>query len=199
MVSPLSRQPDHSVDPQFVERWSPRAFSPEPVSQAVVDSLLEAARWAPSAYNSQPWKIHYAHREDADWPVFLDLLVPGNREWAQDGSALFVMFAQPRFYFAPAKEERDCATKEFDCGAAWMAMALQAHSLGLHLHAMIGFDMKRANAALGVAPELTPQAMMVLGQKTDPEKLNPSLQRREAPTPRRAVSEFAVRGCEKSG
>ncbi len=194
MTDQPARKPSHSVDPLFVGRWSPRAFAPESLPQKTVETVLEAARWSPSAYNSQPWRIHYAHREDDSWATYLNLLLPGNQEWAQDGSVLFALFSQPRFYFAPAKKEMDCPTASFDCGAAWMAMALQATKLNLHLHAMVGFDMERANAVLGVDPAFKPEAMMVLGRRTDADKLSPSLQRREMPSPRFEIADFSVRG-----
>ena len=82
------RQPDFPIDPIFHTRWSPRAFAPEPMPETDLLRALEAARWAPSAYNVQPWRFVYALRGDAFWERFLDVLVPFNRSWAANASAL---------------------------------------------------------------------------------------------------------------
>ena len=76
------------VDPLFLDRWSPRAFDASSLPQADLDTLLDAARWAPSAFNYQPWRFLYAHRDSADWARFLGLLLPFNQSWVQHASVL---------------------------------------------------------------------------------------------------------------
>lgn len=78
------RTPDHAIDPLFIERHSPRAFTGEAVPEAELMRMIEAARWSPSGYNSQPWRFLYALRGDAHWQTFFDLLVPGNQKWVAD-------------------------------------------------------------------------------------------------------------------
>src|SRR3954452_10072684 len=82
------RQPDHPVDPLFLARWSPRAFDGSELPEEDLLTLFEAARWAPSAFNSQPWRFLYARRGDENWPLFLSLLIPWNQSWAHSASAL---------------------------------------------------------------------------------------------------------------
>ena len=77
------RVADHDVDPQFVTRWSPRAFTSEPMPDAVLFSLFEAARWAPSAFNSQPWVFVYAKRDTPAWGPLFDALIPYNQDWVK--------------------------------------------------------------------------------------------------------------------
>ena len=77
-------QAQHDVDELFLDRWSPRAMSGEGVSDEELSTLFEAARWAPSSYNNQPWRILYARRETAQWPAFFNILVEGNQAWAKD-------------------------------------------------------------------------------------------------------------------
>ena len=81
------------VDPLLLERWSPRAFDGSAMPQADLDTLFDAARWAPSASNYQPWRFLYAHRDSADWERFLGLLVPGNSVWAQHASVLMLLLS----------------------------------------------------------------------------------------------------------
>ena len=76
------RTADYPIDPMFLERWSPRALTGEPIAEADLLTMLEAARWAPSCYNAQPWRFAYARRDTPSWGKFLDLLVPLNRTWA---------------------------------------------------------------------------------------------------------------------
>ena len=82
------RIPEFDIEPQFIERWSPRAFTGEPIDDATLLSFLEAARWAPSSYNSQPWRFLYAKNDTEHWPRFLGLLSEFNQSWAHNASAL---------------------------------------------------------------------------------------------------------------
>lgn len=87
------RIPEHPIEPLFVDRWSPRAFGAEDMAKDDLLSMLEAARWAPSAYNIQPWRFVYALRGDANWQRFVDILNPFNATWAQNASALIVLLS----------------------------------------------------------------------------------------------------------
>ena len=83
MTNANSRTADYPIDPMFLERWSPRAFTGEPISETDLLTMLEAARWAASSYNSQPWRFIYARRDTPHWDRFLDLLVPHNQSWVK--------------------------------------------------------------------------------------------------------------------
>ena len=92
MSLPPPRQPDHAIDPIFVARHSPRAFTGEALPESELLRMIEAARWSPSAYNSQPWRFLYALRGDANWDTFFGLLVPGNQKWVSGtGAILFLV------------------------------------------------------------------------------------------------------------
>src|SRR5208283_3204990 len=140
-----TRITEAEVDPQFIERWSPRAFSSKPVSEKVLASLFEAARWAPSSSNEQPWLFLYANTEE-DLQIFRPLLVDANRVWADKVPVL--AFAIARRTFAKNGNPNRCAV--FDTGAAWMSLALQAHKLGLYTHGMGGIHVDKVYEVLGV-------------------------------------------------
>ena len=93
-MSANPRVADYAINEQFINRWSPRAFTAEPISEETLLSFLEAARWAPSAYNSQPWRFLYARRDTPNWERYLSLLVPFNRSWAQQASALVLVMSK---------------------------------------------------------------------------------------------------------
>lgn len=136
------------VAQQFIERWSSRDFDGTPLTQEQIETLLEAVRWTPSSYNEQPWKLYYPKTEEQR-EIFFKLLVEGNQEWAKNAGALFFLAAN-RILSKTGEQNRHYA---FDTGAAWMALALQAHLMGLSAHAMGGFDEGRAYKELGVAKE----------------------------------------------
>ena len=99
------RQSDHPIDPLFTRRWSPRAFTGEHISESTLLSLLEAARWAPSAFNAQPWRFIYGRSDTPSWQPIFDNLVEFNRGWAHRAAALIVVLSQKR-YLAPGATER---------------------------------------------------------------------------------------------
>jgi len=88
MTTANSRSTDYPIDPLFLQRWSPRSFTAAPISEYDLMTILEAARWAPSAFNSQPWRFIYARRDTAHWPKLLGLLTQSNQLWAKNASAL---------------------------------------------------------------------------------------------------------------
>ena len=177
------------LDPLFVERWSPRAFSAQQPTEAQVASLFEAARWAPSASNFQPALFLYARRAP-DLARFQSLLVAGNA-WAKKAPLLAYVFA--RRHFSNGKEN---ATADFDTGAAWMSLSLRAHQLGLFTHGMAGFDHDGAYEVLGVNPEeYRVIAAIAVGFLGDPSSLTPELAAREVvKSQRKPLAEVAQEG-----
>lgn len=182
------------IDPQFLARWSPRAFDGTAVTQAELDTVFEAARWAPSAFNAQPWRFLYALPGTPEWDVFLDLLVPFNRSWAARAGALVFILSDTLIRRAPDAPETPSHSHSFDAGAAWGYLALQAHHIGLFTHGMTGVDFAAAPAALGVPERFRVECAVAIGRRGDPATLPEPLRARETPSPRRPVSELAFAG-----
>lgn len=153
-------------------------------------TLLEAARWAPSSYNNQPWRIVYALRETEHWTRLFDLLEEGNKAWAKEGAALLLFVSKTTF----DSNGKPYPTYSYDCGAAWENMALQASIMGLVCHGMQGFDYGRAKHELSVPDGFRIEAMAVLGLPGEPEKLPEKLREREKPSDRKKLSEIAFEG-----
>ena len=187
-----ARHPDHAVAPQFLNRWSPRAFSDQSVSEAEMNLLFEAARWAPSASNNQPWRFAYGLRGDAGFAKIAEALVPFNRAWAEKAAAVVAIASKT----GVAKDEGVVPNPShgFDAGAAWVSLALQAEMLGLSAHAMGGFDKAAAAAALGLPDGHEIHVLVAIGKKGDPAHLPEALRPREIPNPRQPLAELAARG-----
>lgn len=182
------RNTDTDVDALFVGRWSPRAYDGAQLSEAELRTLFDAARWAPSAYNAQPWRLLYAVPGDANWDRFLALLVPFNQAWARNASVLIF------FVSATTSQGKPSYTHSFDTGAAWMSLALQAHLMGLHAHGMAGYDHDAARRELGIPDDFRIEAAAVVGRRGDPSSLPEGLREREAPTDRKPIGEIAFAG-----
>ena len=184
------RQADHPVDALFVDRWSPRAMSGEALDESELMVLFEAARWAPSAYNNQPWRILYARRDSAHWPTFLGLLVDANKVWADKAAALLVIVSKTTF----DHNGKPSRTHTFDTGAAWQNLALQASLRGLVSHGMQGFDYERAKSELGIPDEYEVEAMIAIGRPGSREALPEKLQAGESPNARRPLAQTVCEG-----
>ncbi|WP_131113633.1 nitroreductase family protein [Lichenihabitans psoromatis] len=194
MTTANSRTADHPIDPSFLNRWSPRAFDGQPISEADVLTLFEAARWAPSSYNSQPWRFLYARRDTPQWTTFLDLLNPFNRSWAERASLLIVAVSNS-LMLPPGKDKPvPSHSHSFDAGAAWASLALQASHMGLQAHAMVGFDLDAAFSTLNVPEGHRVEAAIAVGRPGDKSILPEAMQAREQPNGRNPVSAFAFEG-----
>ena len=184
------READYPVDELFLDRWSPRALSGEEMSEEELLTLFEAARWAPSSYNNQPWRILYARRGSEYWPTFLGLLVEGNRAWAEKAAALLVFVSKETFDF----NGQPYPTHSCDTGAAWENLALQASLNGLVAHGMQGFDYERARTELRIPEGFRVEAMAAVGKPGKTEDLPQHLQEREVPSPRKKLAEVICEG-----
>lgn len=189
-----TRTTEHKILDLFIERWSPRAFIPTPITDEELFSILEAGKWAPSAGNSQPWKMVYAKREDETWDKFVDNLVPPNQVWAKNASALVFVCSEKEITFPGQTEAKPATHASFDAGCAWGYMALQATSLGLKAHGMAGIDIEKIKATLNVPDSLKIEMAFAIGKQGDKSTLPEPYQAREAPSPRRPISETAFRG-----
>ncbi len=190
---PARRQPDHPVDPQFPARWSPRSFTDKALSEADVMSLLEAARWAPSASNHQPWRLVWARRGEAAFETLRSCLTGNNTVWTDKAAVLVVVASKDT---VTNREGADVPnrTAGFDSGAAWMSLALQARTMGLAAHAMGGFDKDKLAAAVALPEGHTLHCVVAVGEQGPAEALPEDLAAREKPSGRKSVDEIARHG-----
>lgn len=156
-----------NLDPQFLGRWSPVAFSDEKVNEEDLMTVFEAARWAPSSYNEQPWHLVYADTE-AGLNLLRSVMVDANRVWADKAPVLMLLFTKRKF----KKNGKENYSAELDSGSAWMSMALQARKLDLHTHAMAGIDHDKAYEQTGTdKEEYKVMCMIALGKIGDEKDL----------------------------
>jgi nitroreductase len=199
MTAANSRTADYPIDPLFLERWSPRAFTGESISEADLMTMFEAARWAASSYNSQPWRYLYARRDTPSWPIFLGLLNPFNQSWAKDASALVVLVSNSVMRPPGAEKDIPSHSHSLDTGASAGNFALQATRMGWQVHGMVGFDMDRAFSELNVPSGFRVEAAYAVGRQADKSKLPEALQAREMPSPRVPLTTFVMEGGFKPG
>jgi len=186
----FARQPEAEVDQLFLERWSRRALSDRPLTAQQISTLFEAARWAPSANNLQPWLFVYANLPE-DLAKARTLLKETNQRWASRAPLLVFVFARKRHPETGAP----LRTAAFDTGAAWQSLALQAHKLGLSTRAMGGIHHELSYEALGVpAEDFESMAGIAIGYPGERDVLPADLQEKEQPNLRKSVREFAFEG-----
>ena len=173
-------------------RWSPRAFSEQPVGPDIVLTLLEAARWAPSSSNEQPWRFVVATKQDpTDHDRLLACLLEGNRKWAYRAPVLMMSVARMDF----EEDGRPNRHAFHDVGLATENLLLQATVLGLVAHPMAGFDIEKARADLKIPSGYEPVAMIAVGYPGELSVLPDYLQQRELkPRERKPLTEIAFSG-----
>jgi len=183
---------DYPVQEIIKNRWSPRAFSDKPVSPEVLRSLFEAARWAPSSNNEQPWAYIVATSDDSEnFEKSLGTLVEFNANWAKHAPVLAIAVAQLAF----AKNNALNRNAQYDVGAASMQLSLEATARGLVVHQMAGFDPETAKEAYNIPQGWEPIAAMAIGYPGDASSLPEPYQTREkAPRSRKPISEFVMSG-----
>lgn len=179
--------------PLVLNRWSPRAFADETMSSADLLSILEAARWAPSAYNSQPWRFLCARRGTPEWETFLSWLVPFNQSWAGKAAAL-VYVTSRTVMLSPSGELVPARTHEFDAGAAAMLLQLQAAHLGWASHAMSGIDVDAAHKGLEAPADYRVHVAIAVGRQGPADLLPEGLRARETPSDRAPLATVAWEG-----
>lgn len=183
---------EHAVDKMFIERVSPRSFTGEAIPDGVLFSLFEAARWAPSASNIQPWRLIYAKAGTPEWAGLFDCLMPGNQVWVAKASALVAFVAETHRRQGETRTEN--RTHALDTGAAWMSLALQAEMLGWATHGMAGFFHDKARAALALPEDFDVYMFAAIGKRGPAEALPAELAAREVASGRRSVKETVFRG-----
>ncbi len=173
-------------------RWSPRAFSEQPVGPDMLLTLLDAARWAPSSSNEQPWRFVVATKQEpADYDRLLACLLEGNRKWAYRAPVLMLSVARMDF----EEDGRPNRHAFHDVGLATENLLLQVSALGLVAHPMAGFDIEKARADLKIPSGYEPVAMIAVGYPGELSVLPDYLQQRELkPRERKPLAEIAFSG-----
>lgn len=177
------RHADHAIDPLFTRRHSPRAMSGAPLPPEELARLFEAARWAPSSGNMQPWRFVVARREQPAFKDFHDLLLGFNKDWTANAAALVVVCGQTR-RVAHDGSEKPARLYAFDTGAAWMSLALQGTLQGLVVHGMEGFDNVKAKEVVKAPDGVDVLCMVAIGLPGDPAVLPEEKRKGEAPNDR---------------
>ncbi|MDI3255420.1 MAG: nitroreductase family protein [Bacillota bacterium] len=175
-------------------RWSPRAFADKNVSTEDLRKIFDAARWAASSYNEQPWRFFVGRRGDATYQKIFDSLVEFNQQWAKSAPVLVLSVASKKF----AHNGTPNYHALHDTGAATALLSLAATSLGLHTHSMAGFDHDKARKAFHVPEDYDMGAVTALGYLGDPESLPEQLKKNElSPRQRKDLSQFVFAEWEK--
>lgn len=194
MTTSNSRTSEFDIDPMFLDRWSPRAFTGEAMEETVLLTILEAAHWAPSASNYQPWRFIYTLNTAPDWDRFVGLLNESNQVWARSASALIFLFSDSLSRKDDGSEPKPLRSHSFDTGAAWAMLSLQALRSGYLAHAMGGVDFERASGELGAPTGFRAEAAVAVGRRANPDDLPEHLKAREVPNRRKNLSEVAFPG-----
>ncbi len=186
-----NRKSNYEIAPLLLGRWSPRSMTGEPLPDAELFPLFEAARWAPSSFNAQLWRFIVARRQKPDdFLKFVGLLVPGNRVWAQNAAALVVVASRTRFEYS----DKPSITHAFDAGAAWENLAIEASRRQLVAHGMEGFDYARAKIELSIPDDFDVHAMIAIGHRAPAENLPEKYRAAEHPNGRRSLQEIVFEG-----
>lgn len=183
---------NHELHPLIAQRWSPRAFDSQLVEAEKLAQLFEAARWASSCFNDQPWTFIIATKDDAlNHQKMLDCLVPANVVWAQFAPVLGLIVAQKNF----KHNGKPNSWGEYDAGQAAATLVLQATALNLVAHQMGGFDPAKAIATFSIPETARPVAAIAIGYAGDANNLPPDLQEKEkAPRDRYPSASFVFTG-----
>ena len=181
------------ADRIFRDRWSPRAMSGDALQLDELMPLLEAARWAPSCFNTQPWRFLYALKGDPHWQLFFDLLIEFNQQWATNAGALIAIVSRNQ-----SSDGKEIPCHSFDTGAAWMSLALQAHHSGLVAHAMQGFDLDAARTQLAITDDFAIEAMVAIGKPGSINDLHERMRDKEVPSDRKPLQDIVCHGPLKT-
>ena len=185
------RKSTFKINSLILNRWSPRSIMAEELDDDTIMSLFEAARWAPSSYNNQPWRFVYAKRNTEYWNKLFDLLAEPNKVWAKNAALLVVVISNKNFEY----NGKFSITHQYDAGAAWENLALEATSRGLVAHGMQGFDYKKAREDLKIPEDFDVMAMIAIGKRGLKENLPPNLQEKENPNDRKPLNEIIMEGA----
>ncbi len=184
------RRSDYSVQSLILNRWSPRSMTGEEMTDEELMALFDAARWAPSSYNNQPWRFLFAKKNTPSWPLFFDLMIDFNKGWVKNASAIVLIISGKNF----EHNNKPARTHSFDTGAAWMGLALEGAGRGLVVHGMEGFDYEKARKDLNIPDDYQVEALAAIGKRAPADSLPEDIQKREMPSQRKAINEIAIEG-----
>jgi nitroreductase len=180
----------NDIHPLIRKRWSARAFSDQVIDDATMQQLFEAASWAPSSMNEQPWKYMYAHKSDPTFQDFFECLLAGNKLWNDNASVLILSLAQKQF----SNNANDNRHAWHDVGAANTLLLLQAADLNIFGHQLGGFDREKTIETFNLPENLEPVCFISLGYLGDVERLKEPFKTREfIKRTRKNISEFVIR------
>ena len=187
-VNELKQVPEPALLPAIAQRWSPRSFSETPISPADLATVLEAARWAPSSSNIQPWRFLVGVQGSETHAKIFSTLVGFNQAWAGRAPVLILGIAELKNNSKPNHYAL------YDLGQAVAMLIVQAEALGLATHQMGGFDHGAARLAFGLTPDHATGSVIALGHQADPSVLGQDqlIQREVAPRERKPLSEIAL-------
>lgn len=185
-----NRKADYDIDPVYLQRWSSRAFANKDVPEDVLYSLFEAARWAPSAANVQPWRYVIARTKE-DREKFLTFMRRGNLAWCDQAPVLVAVISHQNWDY---ESDDYNPTHAFDTGTSWGFLALEATRKNLVAHAMGGFDRPKAKEVLHIPENYDVHAIVAIGYRGDKADLTESLQKREKASDRNELSQFVFEG-----
>lgn len=185
------RSPEYDIAPLILNRWSRRAMTGEQLAESELMALFEAARWAPSSRNNQPWRYRFATPASPEWDSFFALLSEGNQRWAEKAAALVVVLSVTTY---PDSSE-SIRNHSFTTGASWQNLALEGTRRGLVVHPMQGFDVEAARQTLNVPDDIRVEIMTAIGVPGPRDELADRDREREYPSDRRPVDTFVAEGA----
>lgn len=179
---------DHPIHDLLLKRWSPRAFASRSIEPEKLRAILEAARWAPSCFNEQPWSFLVATKNDPEeFARMLSCLVEGNQKWAKSAPVLMISVAARNF----KRSSQPNRHAFHDVGLATENLLLQATALGLQAHPMAGFSPEKARELYGIPEDSEAVAAIAAGYPGDPQSLPEDLRKKElAPRTRKPLQDF---------
>ena len=184
------RKSNYDILPEILNRWSARAMSGEEMSDEELMPLFEAARWAPSSYNNQPWRFIYAKRNTPYWDKLFNLMVEFNQSWAKNAACLIVLVSHKNY----ERNNEFARTHSFDTGSAWENLAIEGTRKGFVVHAMEGFDYDKAKKDLNVPDDYSVECMIAIGKKADISTLPKEMQEKEKLSDRKPLKEIMMEG-----
>ncbi len=181
-----NRKFDYEVMNEIMSHWSPRAFDSEkPVPESELNAVLEAARYAPSCFNEQPWRYLIA-TDSSTREKIVEAMTPGNKEWAPKAPVLMVILSKKAF----TQNGKDNRWHLFDAGTSWGYLQLEAQRRGMITHAMGGFNSEKLRDSLSIPEDYSIIALMALGYYGNPDTLSDNYKAKEKPSPRKSIDEI---------
>jgi len=188
-----NRTAQYPIEDVFINRYSSRAMSGELITKDEIMTLFEAARWAPSSLNSQPWRFVYAMKNTPDFEKLFSFILDKNKIWCKNASALVVLISENNY-----ENGNPSITHSFNTGAAWENLALQATKMNIITHAIGGFNYNDAKEQLNVSDKYTVEIMIAIGKPGNAEELPEDLILREKPSDRKNLEEIVFEGYFKN-